>query len=209
MLHNSENRQAKNRVFFQKRNIHFEFFLEILQNTIEKGHLCWYKNVYEIINHFADCFEDHRDKDLIEPSVLDLVGQRVYGLALGYEDLNDHDELRSDPLLATLVGKSDPAGEDRLRERDKGKPLAGKSTLNRLELTPENGNAKNRYKKIVANDGKINQFFVDVFVRLTGSAPERIVLDLDATDDPLHGNQEGRFFHGYYSGAARRSKRNV
>ena len=130
-------------------------------------------------------------------------------MALGYEDLNDHDELRSDPLLATLVGKSDPAGEDRLRERDKGKPLAGKSTLNRLELTPENGNAKNRYKKIVANDGKINQFFVDVFVRLTGSAPERIVLDLDATDDPLHGNQEGRFFHGYYSGAARRSKRNV
>lgn len=154
---------------------------------------------FGIIRQFADCFTDHRDKDLIEHSVLELVGQRVYGLALGYEDLIDHDELRIDPMLATMVGKPDPEGEDRARQRDKGKPLAGKSTLNRLELTPEDANTKCRYKKIVANNGKIDQYFVDIFLQqMEDSPPERIVLDLDATDDPLHGEQEGRFFHGYY-----------
>src|SRR5881409_3168630 len=93
-----------------------------------------------ILGQFAACFTDHRDPRLIEHSVLELVGQRVYGLALGYEDLNDHDELRRDPLLATLVGKADPMGRDRARVRDVGAALAGKSTLNRLELTlPEAG----------------------------------------------------------------------
>jgi hypothetical protein len=87
-----------------------------------------------IIRQFAACFVDHRDPELIEHTVEELVAQRVYALALGYEDLNDHDRLRLDPLLATLVGKEDPTGESRLRERDRGKPLAGKSTLNRLEL---------------------------------------------------------------------------
>src|SRR5262245_25804342 len=89
-----------------------------------------------ILQRLALCFTDHRDPDLVEHSTLQLLSQRVYALALGYEDLNDHDTLRTDPLLATLVGKTDPTGQDRLRPRDQGKPLAGKSTLNRLELTP-------------------------------------------------------------------------
>jgi hypothetical protein len=92
-----------------------------------------------IIRQFAGCFRDHRDPELVEHTVQELVAQRIYGLALGYEDLNDHDQLRRDPLLATLVGKVDPTGQDRTRERDRGKPLAGKSTLNRLELTPRAG----------------------------------------------------------------------
>jgi len=151
-----------------------------------------------IIEDFASCFTDHRDPGLIEHTVKELVGQRVYGLALGYEDLNDHDELRLDPLLAVAVGKKDPSGARRARERDKGKALAGKATLNRLELTPEAATAESRYKKIVADQEKIETFFVETFLNLSGVTPERIVLDLDATDDPLHGKQEGRFFHGYY-----------
>ena len=153
-----------------------------------------------IIRKFAECFKDYRDKDIIEHTVLDLVGQRIYALALGYEDLNDHDDLRSDPLLATLVGKEDPTGNNRVRERDKGKALAGKSTLNRLELTPAEGAEQNRYKKIVALHDKIDRYFVDAFLQMHKKPPKCIELDLDATDDPLHGKQEGRFFHGYYGG---------
>ena len=150
------------------------------------------------LHQFAACFTDHRDPELIEHTVLQLVSQRVYGLALGYEDLNDHDTLRLDPLLATLVGKTDPTGQDRLRARDQGKALAGKSTLNRLELTPPEATAASRYQKIVAGPEAIERLFVDLFVQAHASPPARIVLDLDATDDPLHGHQEGRFFHGYY-----------
>jgi len=141
-----------------------------------------------IVRQFAACFRDYRDPDLIEHTVEELVAQRVYGLALGYEDLNDHEELRKDPLLAVLVEKSDPEEE----------VLAGKSTLNRLELTPETANAKARYKKIVADHAAVDRLFVEVFLAAHRQAPEQIILDLDATDDPLHGNQEGRFFHGYY-----------
>ena len=141
-----------------------------------------------IVRQFAACFRDYRNADLIEHSVEELVAQRVYGLALGYEDLNDHEELRKDPLLAVLVEKSDLA-----RER-----LAGKSTLNRLELTPATATAKARYKKIVADHAAVDRLFVDVFLAAHPEAPQQIILDLDATDDPLHGNQEGRFFHGYY-----------
>jgi hypothetical protein len=119
-------------------------------------------------------------------------------LALGYEDLTDHDALRSDPLLAVLVGKKDPTGNDRVREKDRGKPLAGKSTLNRLELTPGRAGEHSRYKKIRCDRNAVQQFFLDVFCQAHKKAPERIVLDLDATDDPLHGHQAGRFFHGYY-----------
>ena len=151
-----------------------------------------------IIRQFSSCFTDYRDPRLIEHSVSELVGQRVYGLSLGYEDLNDHDDLRSDPLLATLVGKIDPTGEDRERERDRGKPLAGKSTLNRLELTPADANRKSRYKKILIDGDAVDRFFVDAFLQAHAEPPRRIVLDFDATDDPLHGEQEGRFFHGYY-----------
>src|SRR5215475_2361474 len=151
-----------------------------------------------ILQRLAQCFTDHRDPQFIEHTTLQLLCQRVYALALGYEDLNDHDILRTDPLLATLVGKTDPTGQDRLRPRDQGKPLAGKSTLNRLELTPADATAAARYKKIVADADAIDRLFVEVFVQAHATPPTRIVLDLDATDDPLHGHQEGRFFHGYY-----------
>ena len=152
-----------------------------------------------IVRQFAACFEDRRDPRFIEHTVRELVAQRVYGLVLGYEDLNDHDQLRVDPLLAVLVGKTDPKGEHRFQERDRGKPLAGKSTLNRLERTPVQPNAKEaRYKKIALDFAAVDELLVDLFIQAHDRAPEKIVLDLDATDDRIHGNQEGRFYHGYY-----------
>jgi hypothetical protein len=141
-----------------------------------------------ILHQFATCFTDYRNPDLIDHPVKELVAQRVYGLALGYEDLNDHDELRNDPLLAVLVEKEDPDKE----------ALAGKSTLNRLELTGETASRKERYKKIVLDHGAVDRLLVEVFLQAHQEAPKEIILDLDATDDPLHGKQEGRFFHGYY-----------
>ncbi|MBE3143144.1 MAG: IS1380 family transposase [Planctomycetes bacterium] len=151
-----------------------------------------------IITDFAACFTDHRDPDLIEHTVKQLIAQRIYALALGYEDLNDHDTLRHDPMLAVLAGKDDPTGNDRIRERDKGKALAGKSTLNRLELTPVRANSSSRYKKITIDRDMVDAYFVEVFIRSYDKAPEQIIIDLDATDDPIHGEQSGRFFHGYY-----------
>jgi hypothetical protein len=151
-----------------------------------------------ILQRFSDCFVDYRDPDLIEHTVVELVSQRVYGIALGYEDINDHDDLRHDALLATLVGKTDPTGASRLRERDRGFPLAGKSTLNRLELAPAGVESRHRYHKIVCQPEKVDRFLVDTFMDAYPKEPRRIILDFDATDDPLHGGQEGRFFHGYY-----------
>lgn len=151
-----------------------------------------------VIELFATCFSDYRNQDYIEHSIYELVGQRIYGICLGYEDLNDHDRLRVDPMLAALVGKEDLSGEHRLRDRDKGKALAGKSTLNRLELTPANANGKSRYHKIVYHPEKIENIFVDIFLNAHSKAPKSIIIDLDATDDLIHGNQEGSFFHGYY-----------
>jgi len=151
-----------------------------------------------IIGRFSECFKDHRDQRMIEHTTQELVAQRVYGMALGYEDLNDHDVLRRDPLLAVLVGKGDPSGEDRARGRDRGMALAGKSTLNRLELTQETVSEKERYKKIVLDEKAVEKVLVEIFLDAYEEAPERIVLDLDATDDLIHGKQEGRFFNGYY-----------
>ena len=145
-----------------------------------------------IIAQFAGCFTDHRDPDLIEHTALELVAQRIYALALGFEDLNDHDDLRNDPLLAVLVGKKDPLGRDRVRKQDQGKALAGKSTLNRLELTPVRASAASRYKKISADRQAVLRLFTDLFLQSYPTAPKRIVLDLDATDDPIHGHQAGR-----------------
>lgn len=153
---------------------------------------------FQFVERFARCFTDHRDPDLIEHTVLDLLKQRVFGLCLGYEDLNDHDQLRHDPLLAVLVGKADPLGADRSRLADRGKALAGKSTLNRLELTPVRANAGSRYKKIVAHLDRIEEFLLEAFILQQRTPPSRLVLDLDTTDDPIHGHQLGRFFHGYY-----------
>jgi hypothetical protein len=151
-----------------------------------------------LLRRFAECFIDHRDPARVEFSKEHLVAQRTMMLALGYEDLNDHDALRHDPLLATAIDVVDPTGMSRKRERDKGIPLAGKSTLNRLELTPENVSEQERYKKIEADPNRIERLFVDHFLDSHKEPPEEIILDLDATDDPLHGKQEGRFFHGYY-----------
>ena len=150
------------------------------------------------LRRFAACFTDHRDPDSIEHSVSELLRQRIYSLALGYEDLNDQEHLKNDPLLAAMCGKHDPLGRDRVRTQDRGKALAGKSTLNRLELTPVDADASHRYKKIVADASAIEDYFIAEYVRSLKKRTRRIVLDLDATDDPLHGRQEERFFHGYY-----------
>ena len=151
-----------------------------------------------IVAQFAACFGDHRDPARIVRTVAELVAQRVYGLALGYEDLNDHEELRRDPLLAALVEKPDPRGEQRKRERDAGQALAGKSTLNRLELRGAEVREDERYKKIGMDTAAVDRTFVEVFLRAHREAPPAIILDLNCTDDPLHGEQEGRFFHGDY-----------
>ena len=157
-----------------------------------------------IVEQFAACLTDHRDAERIEHPLLHLVGQRVFGLALGYEDLNDHDTLRGDPLLALLVGDDDPTGRDRRRKSDRGKALAGKSTLNRLELTPVRADETHRYKKIACSMAKVQRLLVSLFIQEHKATPgglgvpKQIVLDVDATHDPIHGNQLGKFFHGYY-----------
>ena len=142
----------------------------------------------DMTRRLAGCFHDMRNQELIEHSVETLVMQRIVGIALGYEDLNDHDQLRHDPILATLSGKLTPTRSDCA-------PLAGKSTLNRLELSkPE----PDRYHKISADDAAIEELLVTLFLEAHPSPPQEIILDLDATDDPLHGDQEGKFFHGHY-----------
>jgi len=159
-----------------------------------------------IVRRFAACFTDYRKSDQIEHPLLDLIGQRVFGLALGYEDLNDHDELRSDPMLAVALSKDDVKGEHRRRAQDRGKALAGKSTLNRLELTAPDYDGSPRQKesdkpetkKIAVDPESIDALLVDLFLEAQQQAPQQITLDLDATDDIVYGQQEGRFYHGYY-----------
>jgi hypothetical protein len=142
-----------------------------------------------LVARFAACFIDARAPELIEHSIETLVGQRLFGLALGYEDLNDHDELRHDPVMAVLAGKL------AARRKDCA-PVAGKSTLNRLEQALRVG--VGRYHRIGHDEEAIEALLVDLFLDAHAKPPRRIMLDLDATDDPLHGHQEGRFFHGYY-----------
>jgi hypothetical protein len=141
-----------------------------------------------LIARFAGCFEDGRDQTLVEHRVETMTAQRVFGIALGYEDLNDHDQLRHDPVLATLAGKL-------TARRSDCAPLAGKSTLNRLEHAPSE---PSRYHEIGHDGAAIERLLVDLFLEAHEKPPREIILDLDATDDPLHGHQEGRFFHGYY-----------
>src|SRR5712664_1251566 len=141
----------------------------------------------ELLKRVASCFIDARDPQRVAHGLSEMLAQRIYGLALGYEDLNDHEELRRDPLLAVVAGK-----------REMAEPLAGKSTLNRLELTPSGSPLPERYHKISYSPAAIDELLVKVFLEAHTRAPKQIVLDLDATDTPLHGKQEGRFFHGYY-----------
>ena len=136
-----------------------------------------------ILPRLAQCFLDGRNQELVEHSILEMVSQRIYGLALGYEDLNDHEQLRKDPVFGILVGRADL------------EPLAGKSTLNRLELGT---GINDRYKKITFWKDALDELMVNIFLESYKKAPAEIVLDIDTTDLPLHGNQEGRFFHGYY-----------
>ncbi|MDQ3561190.1 MAG: IS1380 family transposase, partial [Pseudomonadota bacterium] len=142
-----------------------------------------------LVERFAGCFQDGRDPERVEHEVATLIGQRVFGIALGYEDLIDHDAIRHDPALAVLAGKLQARRSDCA-------PLAGKSTLNRLEHAPAGG--PGRYHKIGHDGAAIEALFVDLFLEAHAKPPREIVLDLDATDDPVHGHQEGRFFHGYY-----------
>ena len=138
----------------------------------------------DLLPRLAQCFLDGREQDRVQHSVQEMISQRVYGLALGYEDLNDHEQLRSDPLFSVLAG-----------HEELDKPLAGKSTLNRLEL---GDGREDRYKKITFWKQGIDELLVEVFIESQERTPEQIVLDVDTTDLPLHGQQEGRFFHGYY-----------
>jgi hypothetical protein len=140
-----------------------------------------------LLKRVAACFTDARDPERIEHPLRELLAQRIYGLALGYEDLNDHEELRRDPLLGLLAGK-----------RELTEPLAGKSTLNRLERTPTGSPLEERYHKIRYSAEAFDALFVQIFLEAHQKPPQEIVLDLDATDTPLHGEQEARFFHGYY-----------
>lgn len=141
---------------------------------------------YRVLRRLSRCFQDKRQASRVEHSVLQLLSQRIYGLCQGYEDLNDHDQWRNDPLLSLVCGKED------------GEALSGKSTLNRLELGKETADYGDRYNKIKWVDDQIEHLLVDLFLDSFTSKPEEIILDFDATDDPLHGHQEGRFFHGYY-----------
>ena len=143
----------------------------------------------DLLGRFASCFSDARDPERVEHEVATLIGQRVFGIALGYEDLTDHDQIRHDPVLAVLAGKL-------AARRSDCAPLAGKSTLNRLEHAPSG--QPSRYHRIGHDGAAIERLLVDLFLDAHARAPKQIILDLDATDDPIHGHQEGRFFHGYY-----------
>lgn len=149
-----------------------------------------------LMDRLAVCFTDLRDQRYVDHLLPQLLRQRIGGLALGYEDLNDHDSLRHDPAHALMAGKGDIEGLDRPCERDKGKALAGHSTLNRMELGCLGTDG--RYKKILADAEKLEALLIEEGVKAIPRKSRRIVLDFDATDDPLHGAQEGAFFHGYY-----------
>ena len=152
-----------------------------------------------ILGRAADCLDDFRDPSRVEHSAAQLLAQRVLAIALGYEDVVDHKTLRDDPLLATVVGKVDPKGKGRKRQRDGGRALAGPATLHRMELSYPGLAQDDRYCKLALDHQKLDQLLIDVCLEAHDTPPDEIVLDLDATDDPIHGKQEGRFFHGYYN----------
>jgi len=142
-----------------------------------------------LIERVAQCFQDGRDPDALLHTVRTLLGQRIFGIALGYEDINDHDQLRHDPVLQVLAGKL-------TSKRSNCAALAGKSTLNRLEHAAKVGS--DPYHKITHDGAAIAALFVTLCLEAYREPPKRFVIDLDATHDPIHGEQEGRHFHGYY-----------
>lgn len=164
---------------FSKRQLSTEGGALLLRETDRK---------IGLLSRVGKCFSDYRKPAFIEHELGELLAQRIYGLALGYEDLNDHEELRRDPLLALMAGK-----------RKLEEPLAGKSTLNRLELSPADSPLEDRYHKITYASEALDSLLVDLFLESYAQAPGQIVLDLDVTDTPLYGQQEARFFHGYYN----------
>jgi hypothetical protein len=149
-----------------------------------------------LIDRLGKCFDDHRNHRFVEHRLEELLRQRIFGLALGYEDLNDHDRLRLDPLQAVLVGKRDVLGEHRSYDRDRGKALAAHATLNRMELGAEK--LDGRYRKIAVKPKRVEELLIAEGVKAIPRRSREIVLDFDATDDPLHGQQEGAYFNGYY-----------
>ena len=152
---------------------------------------------FGITKRLVRCFKDRRNQDFIEHDLLTLIRQRVYGLVAGYEDLNDHDFLRVDPILAAACGQDDVFGEQRRREEDRGKGLAGKSTFNRVELGA-GLHEDDRYKRVQADLEQIEDFFIEEFVRSVKKGTARVILDIDTSCAPVYGEQEQRFFHGYY-----------
>jgi len=146
----------------------------------------------------SECFVDYRDSKQVEHSVKELIRQRVYSLALGYEDVNDHELLSRDPLLATAIGKKDPQGKNRRSSKHRGVAAASASTLSRIDRTAAEANSQSRYEKVVCDFDKLSSCFVQTFIKSHQRAPERLILDVDPTDIQLHGNQERRFYHGYY-----------
>lgn len=149
----------------------------------------------KITSHFAECFQDYRDSSYVNYSVHQLLTQRVYGIVLGYEDVNDHDKLRNDPALAIALEKLNFIESNQ-------KTLAGKSTINRLEYCPETiiNQKSSRYHKIEHDPQEIERAFVEIFLADFKKPPRQIVLDMDVTDDQVHGSQEGAFFNPYYKG---------
>ncbi len=181
-----------------KDNQKIEFFPEKnlkVEASFSKGHitsdggLLLIREIdkkFKITEQFAHCFTDYRNPKSCKYTLKQLVTQRIYGLCAGYEDLNDHDKLKEDPFFAFLSGKE--------------KEIAGKSTLNRLELSSRDLDEadEHRYKRIVANEEKIEKLLVDLYLQSYKKPPKSITIDFDSTDIEIYGNQEGKFYHGYY-----------
>lgn len=162
------------------------------------------EELFGFIERLAECFEDHRKQEHVEHGLEELLRQRIFGLVLGYDDLNDHDSLRRDPAIAAACGKEEPDGRDRKQDEDKGNPLAASATLNRMELGTEEGGPEQRYKRIEPKPTKIEEVLVEFWLEMLGrryqDGPTCLVLDADASDIQLHGDQEGRHYHAYYDG---------
>lgn len=199
-------KKALNKTKFSIPSIHNNFKHKIIQDydggnlSFEGGILPLAKidEKYGITSRLAKCFTDFRRSNLTEFSVEELLKQIIYAISMGYEDHNDHDKLCKDPAIATAVGRKYPDGSDRKRKRDKGKALAGKSTINRLINTSPETDGKDRSKKIRAEFEHIAELFVEIFLDAMGDEPDEIILDFDNTDIPVYGNQENKFYHGYY-----------